>query len=151
MARYSALLKDCKCMISNSKGNIISQVPLAGSLYKHVYAPVTFESANVVHIAQSIDNLHQCMGHILPHAIKELIRREAVTSLMLDPKSEVGFCEACAKAKPTSKPMPKEHTSPISPKLGDKVHSDVWGPAMPRSYDGKDYFISFTDDYSRWS
>src|SRR5882724_3222905 len=27
----------------------------------------------------------------------------------------------------------------------------MWGPVMPRSYDGKDYFISFTDDYSQWS
>jgi len=28
---------------------------------------------------------------------------------------------------------------------------DVWGPATPHSYDGKDFFISFTDNYSQWS
>ena len=32
------------------------------------------------------------MGHISPHAIKELVKNEIVTGLTLDPKSEVGFC-----------------------------------------------------------
>ena len=35
--------------------------------------------------------------------------------------------------------------------IGKKVYSDVWGPAMPQSLDGKEYFISFMDDYLQWS
>ena len=36
-------------------------------------------------------------------------------------------------------------------KLGEKVHLDVWGPTNPQSYDGKEYFVSFTDDHNRWT
>jgi len=88
------------------------------------------------------------MGHISLHTIKELVKNEIVTRLTLDPKSEASFCNACAKAKPTCKPVLKEQTSPLTPNLGDKVDSDVWGLATLHSYDGKDYFVSFTDNYS---
>ena len=27
---------------------------------------------------------------------------------------------------------------------------DVWGPATPQSYNRKLYYVSFTDDYTRW-
>ena len=35
--------------------------------------------------------------------------------------------------------------------LRDKIHSDVWGPENPQSYNGKLYYVSFTDDYTRWT
>ena len=38
-----------------------------------------------------------------------------------------------------------------SRQLGDKVHSDVWGPTTPMSYNSKSYYVSFTDDYTWWS
>ena len=46
MARYSTLLKVWKFMISNLKAPVVGWVPLIGSLYKHVYTPVTHELAN---------------------------------------------------------------------------------------------------------
>ena len=55
------------------------------------------------------------------------------------------------KARPTRKPISKERVDYISHVLGDKVHSDVWGPAMPQSYNRKLYYVSFTDDYTRWT
>jgi len=36
-------------------------------------------------------------------------------------------------------------------KHGEKVHSDIWGPATPQSLNGKEYFVSFTDDHTCWS
>jgi hypothetical protein len=35
--------------------------------------------------------------------------------------------------------------------LGEKVHSDAWGPTNPQSYDGTEFFVSFTDDHNRWT
>ena len=126
MAGYSALLKDCKCTISNSKGTVVSQIPLTSGLYKHVYAPEAFELANATHTTQTLDELHQCMGHISLHAIKELVGKEIITGLTLDSKSKASFCNACMKAKPTCKPIPKEQICPLAPNLGDKVHLDMW-------------------------
>ena len=58
MARYSALLKVCKCTISDLKGTLVGRVPLIGSLYKHVYTPEMPDLANAAHTTQMIDELH---------------------------------------------------------------------------------------------
>ena len=57
------------------------------------------------------------------------------------------MCESQADRKS----IPKEWTDYTSHTLGDKIHSDVWGPANPQSYNGKLYYVSFTDDYMRWT
>ena len=90
------------------------------------------------------------MGHISHTVVKHLIEQKIVLGLELDTKSEPTFCTSCAKARPTRKPVPKERVDYISHVLGDKIHSDIWGPAMPQSYNGKLYYVSFTDNYTRW-
>ena len=47
--------------------------------------------------------------------------------------------------------MSKVQMGPLSAKVGEKMHTDVWGPTTPRSYDGHEYFITFTDNYTCWS
>jgi len=91
------------------------------------------------------------MGHISPVAARKLVKDRHITKLSLDMSSKASFCEVCANAKPTCKPVPKEHGGPCMMNLGEKVHSDVWGPATPQSLDVKEYFISFTDDHTCWS
>ena len=90
------------------------------------------------------------MGHISPAVIKWLIKQKVVLGLELDVKSEPSFCLTCAKAKPTHKPVHKEWIEYVSQALEDKIHSDVWGPATPQSYNSKLYYVSFTDDHTRW-
>jgi len=87
------------------------------------------------------------MGHISPITAKKLVKDGHVTGLSLDMSSEASFCEACAKAKPTRKPVPKECGGPRATTHGEKVHLDIWGPSNPQNIDGKEYFVSFTDDY----
>jgi len=88
------------------------------------------------------------MGHIAPEAARKLIRDSAVTGIDLDMNSQPTFCDVCAKAKPTQRPIPKEQSSSLAKKMGEKVHSNVWGPANPQSFDAKDYFVSFMDDHT---
>jgi hypothetical protein len=49
----------------------------------------------------------------------------------------------------TKADIPKSRTSPLSTKYGEIVHSDVWGPAAFRAIHGYQYYITFTDDFSR--
>ena len=93
-----------------------------------------------------MDDLHQRMGHILPTAARKLVKDGHVTRLHLDMSSKASFCEVCAKTKFTHKPVPKECGGPHMMNLSEKVHSDVWGPSNTQSLDGKEYFISVTDD-----
>ena len=83
--------------------------------------------------------------------ITQLIEQKTVLGLELDTKSEPTFCSTCAKAKSTQKSILKERTDYTSHMLGDKIHSDVWGPENPQSYNGKLYYVSFTDNYTRWT
>ena len=71
--------------------------------------------------------------------------------LNLDMSSEASFCDTCAKAKLMCKPVPQEHTSAHVTNIGEKIHSDMQGPATPQRHYRKEYFISFTDDHSHWS
>ena len=36
-------------------------------------------------------------------------------------------------------------------KFGGKVHTDMWGPSPTKSLGGKPYYISFTDDKTRYT
>ena len=49
------------------------------------------------------------------------------------------------------KPIPKERTGPRATKFSEKIHTDIGGPTSPQSYNGKQYFITFTDDAKCWS
>ena len=99
----------------------------------------------------TLDELHRKMGHISYTVVKRLIEQKIVLGLELDTKSKPTFCTSCAKARPTRKPVLKERVDYLSQVLGDKTHSDVWGPATPQSYNGKLYYVSFTDNYTRWT
>ena len=91
------------------------------------------------------------MGHISLIVIKWLIEQKTVLGLKLNTKSEPTFCSTCVKAKPTRKSILKEWTDYTFHTLGDKIHSVIWGPANPQSYNGKLYYVGLTDDYTRWT
>ena len=90
-------------------------------------------------------------AYISPTVIKRLIEQKIVLRLKLDVKYEASFCPTCAKVKPTCKPVPKERVKYISLALGDKIHSDMQGPAIPQRYHSKLYYVSSTNDHTRWT
>lgn len=61
--------------------------------------------------------------------------------------SETVLCEPCVAGKQTREPFVsregKRTTRPL-----ELVHSDVCGPISPVSWDGMQYFITFTDDFT---
>ena len=146
-AGYSVLLKNGKCLIRDMRGTLLGQIPLLNGLYK-VEHKDTAATANVVQKVLTLDELHHRMGHISPQIARKLIRDGVITGLEVDMLSQPSFCMACAQARPTCKPVPQKREGPRAMKFGEKVHFDVWGPANPQSYDGKEYFVSFTDNHN---
>ena len=59
-------------------------------------------------------------------------------------------CEACIQAKQTHKPFPREAEN-RSQEPGERVMSDVWGPARVESIGKWTWYISFVDDCTRHS
>jgi hypothetical protein len=111
---------------------------------------VRTESANVADEKLTVMELHRRMGHIAPDTSRKLVEKGFVTGVRLDMSSGMPqFCEACVYAKATRKPAKKVKVGDRAGEFGDKIHSDVWGPAPIRSLGGRRYYVTFTDDKTR--
>jgi transposase InsO family protein len=45
----------------------------------------------------------------------------------------------------------KEREAPLADTFGAEVHTDLWGPSPVPSLGGRAYYVTFTDDYSRFT
>ena len=75
----------------------------------------------------------------------------AIKGIEIDSALKIQHCDSCKYAKATQKPIKKERQTPRAAKFGDEIHSDVWGPSPIQTSGHKNYFVSFTNDYMRWT
>ena len=69
-------------------------------------------------------------------------------SLDLREEETLPVCESCLEGKMTSRPYNAKGNRPIEPL--ELVHTDVCGPMNISARGGYEYFVTFTDDYSRF-
>ena len=77
----------------------------------------------------SIYELHRRLGHIDQRAVLKLVGQGNVLGVHLDHSSVPKFCEVCVQAKGTQAVIPTERSQADAERIGDVVHSDLWGPA----------------------
>jgi transposase InsO family protein len=99
----------------------------------------------------TVMELHRQLGHIAISSARKLIESGAVTGVNLDPSSKEAACDACIFAHATRQPVPKVQISPSAQHFGDEIHTDVWGPSSTPTRQGRKYFITFTDDATRYT
>ena len=99
----------------------------------------------------SVMELHRRMGHIAVASARRLVQDGLVTGIALDPNSQEEHCEACLYSRATRQPVPKVRISPQAKAFGDEIHTDVWGPSPVSTRRGRRYFITFTDDATRFT
>lgn len=58
-------------------------------------------------------------------------------------------CTVCPLAKQTR--LPFSVSTSIAHSNFDIIHGDMWGPYRVSTYDGKSYFLTLVDDYSRFT
>jgi len=147
-AGYTVLFDGGTCKIQNKNAKIVGQIPVSqNGLYK-----VEREHAGlVIPEDNGILALHRRLGHIPADAIRALLRHNVVTGLqLLDDKRPI-FCESCEYAKATRKRINKERTTPPATSFGEEIHSDLWGPSPTSTIGGRKYYVTFTDDFSRFT
>ncbi|KAL0394701.1 UNVERIFIED_CONTAM: hypothetical protein Slati_4436300 [Sesamum latifolium] len=88
---------------------------------------------------------HARLGHISQDRIKRLVDSK---SLEIDDLDHLPACESCLQGKMTKKPFVGQ--SMLASGLLDLIHSDVCGPLNTQAKGGFSYFITFTDDHSRY-
>ena len=96
----------------------------------------------------SINELHCKMGHINHDDLLCMVKNGTATGVNLDMDSKPEQCPDCLDGKAVRKPFPKLSTSRRAKKYGDKVVSDLWGPALAASLKGKKYYILFQDQFT---
>lgn len=90
---------------------------------------------------------HFRYGHLNFGGLKTLQQKNMVTGLPeIAPPTQI--CEDCVISKQHRDPFPSGK-SIRAKKVLEVVHSNICGPPNPISNGGKQYFITFIDDYNR--
>jgi len=88
------------------------------------------------------------MGHVNFQTLREMVCEGAVEGVELDSSPVPPFCEACVRGKAHRKAFSKNSETTYS-KYGEKVVTDLWGPAQVQSIGGHSFAHMFIDLYSR--
>ena len=80
-----------------------------------------------------------------------LVVKGLIEGVELKSRDEVMVCESCESAKGERKSITKIREGGRCPAIGNEIHSDLWGPASVESINRKLYYVSFTDDHSRYT
>ena len=109
------------------------------------------ETAHIANEELTLDQFHHQMRHISAGVACHLVDNSFVTGVCLELKSsgEPFFCKSCVYTKATQKPVPKACEGERATKFGDKIYSDLWGPAPVETKRERKYYITFTDDMSQ--
>jgi hypothetical protein len=147
-AGYTVSFEGDSCKIKNKRGHIIGTIPASSNgLYKVDRAYVA--AVPIEHI--SLLALHRRLGHVATSTIRALVRGGAIEGVQLIDDGSALVCDSCEYAKTTRKPIRKEREAPLANAFGDEVHTDVWGPAPLASLGGRKYYVTFTDDHTRYT
>jgi hypothetical protein len=95
-------------------------------------------------------NWHRRFGHLNFKDLEVMMKENLVAGAKL--KGAVSTnnpCKICIAGKFATAPFPRRPNR--SSNLLDIVHTDVCGPMRIESKGGARYFVTFTDDYSRWT
>jgi hypothetical protein len=145
--------KHGKCALYDKKNVIIGTGSKIGGLFLlNARAQLLGQERTNYAASQKLswDQWHRRFGHISITSLERLDREKMVNGMSIDYASIPSkSCEACIQAKQAHKPFPNEAEN-RSEIPGERVMSDVWGPAGVKSIGGFKYYISFMDDAKRY-
>lgn len=104
------------------------------------------KSCSVVSVCPSRINLsvwHKRLGHVSFTTFRKLGCFKHLHSTTSD------LCTVCPLAKQSRLSFPFSNTTTTS--CFHSLHADVWGPYRVTTHDGRRYFLTLVDDYSRYT
>ena len=127
---------------------ITNSVRVAGGLFRLKTPTDAFAyAAQVTEWTRELDiNIwHRRMGHLGEDNVRKLAKM--VDGMGIKVRTTVGVCEAYLEGKQTRQPSHQPATRATEPL--ELIHSDLCEPIDPTSYGGTNYYVLFTDDYTR--
>src|SRR6267154_1689897 len=154
-AGCSLTIEDGQCVIRSPRPyrTYLGCVPRVNNLYRLDSSAIKTTTplehhANVANNPISLNELHHHMGHVNFQTLREMVKNGAVEGVELDSSPATTFCEACVQGKAHRRAFPKKSEHSYS-KYGEKVVTDLWGPAQVLSLGGHSYAHMFEDLSSR--
>lgn len=137
------------CVIRTAKPErrVVGRIPLRNGLYR-IADPPTSPSIHTAALSStkiSISDFHRAANHISHDTLRSGVLSGAILGVNLDLDSKPEPCDICVKAKAIRKSFPKESSREGVTNYGDKVVTDVWGPAEVTSLGGANYSVQFLD------
>ncbi len=93
---------------------------------------------------------HYRLGHLNPKSMKTCQIHKLLEGIPDKPFKYISVCEGCIYGKQSRQKFPNENHKKTERPL-QLIHSDLCGPMQSLSLDGNKYFISFIDDYTRFT
>lgn len=153
LAGFRVAFSNKRCTITNKSSNkTVATATMRNRLYYLDLADVNPNSdfANLARPSSDLELWHQRLCHMNYRYVKALASKGLALGISIsDASSSPCTCESCLKGKMHRLPFDHEGTRASKPL--ELVHCDLWGKCRTKSIGGSEYFISFTDDYSRYS
>ena len=133
--------------IVNEQKKVIAFATRVGNLYYLEYC----KKPQTLNVAEKCKERlwHRRFGHIGERKLKIWLEKKLVEHFEYNSSNSIGFCESCVGGKQHWTPF--ENSSRQTQDLLELVHSDVCGKIRKKSLGGGQYFLTFTDDKSRYS
>ncbi len=134
----------------------IIQLPQKGRLYpitlsmSNPHQIIGVSSTHSLHLTKAASTLmwHYRFGHINSVTLNRMIKNKLCTGLPLY-LNPIDLCEGCILGKSSHKSHPRSESR--STQLNQLVHSDLCGPMETSSLTGSNFFLTFIDDFSRYT
>src|SRR5271155_870506 len=129
---------------------VANSVRVTGGLFRLKTPTDAFAYAAATQVTETtreldINTWHRRMGHLGEENVKKLARM--MDGMAIKARTEVGVCEAHLEGKQHRQPSHQPATRATEPL--ELIHSDLYGPIDPTTYGGTNYYLLFTDDYTR--
>ena len=135
------------CIKDRASGRILHCGPSKAGLYSFFPSPSRHHKCTAfVGERASLTDWHGRLGHPAFRTIRQVLSK---FQLPFVANKTSNICSACQQGK--SQQLPFTTTNHRSRFPLDLLFADVWGPSLIASINGARYYVSFVDDFSRYT
>ena len=150
-AGFTTIFRQDSAKIFGPRKSQLGCIKVQGGLYRVEHGRSHDTAASASTGVVTIEELHRLMGHISPEVARAMVKKGMVEGIKLDETSEIRSCDSCEYGKAHRKPIGKVRVAERAKAVGEEVHSDVWGKSPVQTINGREYYVTFTDDHSRFT
>lgn len=145
---FTVTFEKDRATVKRKNGSVVLTATKRNQLYvvneKEDHAALVAENENT-----DLRKWHQRYGHLNVNDLKAMKNKNMVLGIKFASKMNEINCEVCAKCKIHVQPF--KSSSNREENILGLVHSDICGPMSTESLGGAKYFVTFIDDYSRYT